>query len=487
MPSKSPSSFSDLSFAKNPRKVLICDDDELFHFRIRTLLSDSNSGLNNQYEVLSCYNGDEALTLVSQQPIDILLLDNHIRFANEGLNTIPKLLKADPDLSIVMNSHTSDFQVVREAMRKGAVDYLVKDLNSNDELTHTLERVMEKRLFLQREEQSRFETLNSHKNYILIGDSKPMRNLRRMIERVRYSSANVLITGETGTGKELIARQLRGTEPNGSLIPFVAIDSSTIQCSTAESMLFGHERGSFTGAEKTTRGIFEEANGGIVYFDEISNMPLNIQVKLLRVLQEKEICRVGSSKAIPLNFRVICATNMDLEKQVKEGLFKFDLLQRLNVIPLEVAPLRERAEDIPLLVRHFTRHFPQSCAQKQTLKRTGLKFTDEALQALQNYSWPGNVRELESLVTYLSMMVDESVVTATDLPSRIREERVSHLPTNRCSFYERVAQFETTLLSEEYSKHEGNISHLATALKMDRSHLYSKLKSYGIHRSRSSL
>ena len=269
-----------------------------------------------------------------------------MRTRNEGLLFIPKILAIDPDISIVMCSLKTDFETVREAMRLGASDFLAKNA-SREELIYTLSQTIERRTLLQRHSQQTFESLTLQRRHVIIGSGPGVSSLRSKIEKVRNASSNVIITGETGTGKELVARQLRKTLADGSLTPFLAIDSSTIQSSTAESILFGHERGAFTGAEKMTKGLFEEANGGIVYFDEISNMPLNIQSKLLRVIQEKEITRLGSSKVITLDFRVVCATNKDLEHLVKLGEFKDDLLQRLNVIPVQIPTLRETQRGYP--------------------------------------------------------------------------------------------------------------------------------------------
>lgn len=452
-------------------QVLVCDDDAIFQLNIKR-------SLKGKYECRSAYNGDEALAIIKNYPIDIVLLDIQMRSLDEGLRFIPKMLEIDPDLNIVMSSSMMDFKTVREAMRLGAVDYIVKDFDS-EELEHTLNRVFERRSLLQKQHQQNLETISAHQQHILVGESLQIQKLRKIIDKVKTSPSNIVITGETGTGKELVARQIRNKLSNNTLEPFLAIDSSTIQSSMAESMLFGHEKGAFTGADRTTKGIFEEANGGIVYFDEISNMPVNIQAKLLRVLQEKEVTRLGSSKVIKLNFRVVCATNQDLEQMAKKGEFKEDLLQRLNVIPIMLEPLRARKEDIPLLIQHFTR--------KQQGK---LKFTEEAIEVLKSYSWPGNVRELGNLVAYLTTMTDGEEVDIADLPAKFREAaRMTHIrsgkkASEKTSFYDKIAEFEKNLLAEEYQRFQGNVSQLAIALSVDRSHLYTKLKEFGIHSTR---
>lgn len=449
-------------------KILICDDDAAFQVAVK-------HSFKGRVECLTAKNCDEALIILKNHAIDILLLDVSIRTPDEGLQFIPKFLELDPDLAIVMSSSRTDYKTVREAMKLGAWDYTPKDFVP-EELEHTLLQTLQRRSLLERQEQQNFEARSYQKQHVLVGDSPAILSLKKIVERAKSSTANVVIHGETGTGKEVVARQLRKTLPDGALAPFVAVDSSTIQSSMAESILFGHEKGAFTGAERITKGIFEEANGGIVYFDEIANMPLEIQAKLLRVLQEKEVTRVGSSKVMRLEFRAICATNKNLEEMAKNGTFKDDLLQRLNVIPIELPPLRDRTEDIPLLIRYF-------CEKHHSQGR--LNFTSEAMTQLIRYAWPGNIRELENLITYLSAMLESSDVHVDDLPSKLRKsilEKTAMVPIGTGTFYDRTRHFEKRLLEDEYVASDGNISKLAEKLGMDRSHLYSKLKEYGIQK-----
>jgi two-component system nitrogen regulation response regulator NtrX len=328
------------------------------------------------------------------------------------------------------------------------------------------------------------ETAAQHRKHTLVGQSASIQALLKMIHRIRESNAHVLIYGETGTGKEVVARLLRSSLPNGVLCPFVAVDSATIHGQTAESILFGHEKGAFTGADKLRKGVFEEANGGTVYFDEIANMPLDIQAKLLRVIQEKEVIRMGSARAIPLEFRVIAATNRDLDEMVKQRLFKDDLLQRLNVIPILLPSLRDRIGDIPSLIDHF-------CSLHSRGMRE-VRFTERAMAVLQRYRWPGNIRELGNLVAFLYATSESDEIDIYDLPPKFSEQcsvvgKYSSADAPRLSldvegpFYERVAQFEKQVLSREYDKFKGNVSRMALALQMDRSHLHSKLRALGIH------
>jgi DNA-binding NtrC family response regulator len=316
----------------------------------------------------------------------------------------------------------------------------------------------------------------------IIGTSAAIVQLMKDIEKVRRSNANVIIFAETGCGKELVARHIGAADNK----PFVAVDSATITSAMAESILFGHKKGAFTGATGQSRGLFEEADGGTIYFDEIANMPIEIQAKLLRVIQEKEVMRLGSSRVLPLEFRVICATNKDLEKMSSEGKFKDDLYQRLNVIALRIPPLRERAHDLPQLAKHFF----EKC-RSETSPR---KFSEDALQLLMKYRWPGNIRELENLIANLcAMVVDQEVVEIEDLPQRIREVEAAPIVATvsdsssekvidpATDFYQYMHSLEGKVLRELHRMHQGNITQMSKSLKISRSQLYAKLNSHAIH------
>jgi len=321
--------------------------------------------------------------------------------------------------------------------------------------------------------------------HTLIGNSQSLQELRRVINKVKFNNLNILITGETGTGKEIVARLIRKTLPSQQKEPFVAVDSATIQSTIAESMLFGHEKGAFTGADKQQKGLFELANGGVIYFDEIANMPLDIQSKLLRVLQEKEIRRIGATNTIPLNFRIIAATNKNLDEMVKNGEFKADLYQRLNVLPIFVKPLKARTSDIPILIEHFLTN--------NISHKNELVFSNDAILALEEYPWPGNIRELKNMVGYVSTMTDGDVINVDNLPndiflfannaefSRKNKNSSEFFSNSQKNFYDIITDFEKHFLKKEYSLENGRISTIARKLQMDRSHLTQKLINYGIH------
>lgn len=421
-------------------------------------------------------NTDEALQVLQTKTFDLLLLDIQMRTRDEGLQALAKIRPIDPELSIVMLSGLKDFNIVRTAMQSGADDYLVKDFEP-EEFKITVERALGKRKLVQKSRRQSFETFRQASRYQLIGESQEILKTQKFISKFRISSANVLIQGETGTGKEIVARLLRKTDETGGLEPFVAIDSATLHAQTAESILFGHEKGAFTGADAIRRGLFEEANGGVIFFDEIANMPVSIQAKLLRVLQEKEIIRLGSNRVIPLDFRVIAATNRSLDTLASRGEFLPDLIQRLNILPISLPPLRERKSDLPLLVEHFLQ---EKCSGK-------VRMTEEAVEALSQYSWPGNVRELSALIDYSLALTDDQTIDLADLhpkilePSRGVPEEGSAVNGKTESFYEVMKAFEAGLLRKAYEEHGGNISQMALALAMDRSHLHTKLKLHKVH------
>lgn len=464
-------------------RVLICDDDHNVHLAIK-------SALSSEFEFKSAYHGDEALLILRKNPIDIVLLDMEIRTSSEGLETIPRILEAQHEVRVIFFSGRTDLELVKAAMKLGAFDYVPKDCSMPD-LAHGFRKAVEDKRLRSKQQQLSHEIRATTQKTFLIGESPAIEKIRKQIDRARASSAPVIITGETGTGKEVVARALRKSLPDGSFEAFVSVDSSTIQSSISESILFGYEKGAFTGAERATRGLFEEANGGCIYFDELGNMPLDLQNKLLRAIQEKEILRIGSSRPIRLEFRVICATNRDLESMITDGKFKDDLYQRLNVLEIRIPPLRERPEDIPLLLEHFIELHSNGQAK--------IRFLPETVEAIKAYPFPGNVRELSNLVLYLYSMCDEPLISPIDLPPKFQAfaRTESRNPAARpplevaetttsgmdlsLGFYEAVAGFEKAYLSKAFGIMEGNVSRMAQDLGMDRSYLHRKLKLFGIH------
>jgi DNA-binding NtrC family response regulator len=425
---------------------------------------------------------------MNERKYDVLLLDIQMRTPREGLDALPRIRSLHPDTMVIITSGLQEQDVRQEALDLGAHDFLAKDFEPL-EIAHRLDTALE-RLELQESRQSAQREIDeTQRRHTLVGNSPAIQEVRRLIEKFRGREDNVLITGETGTGKEIVARLLRHKDRRGAWVPFISVDSSTILSSTAESLLFGHERGAFTGATETARGFFEEANGGILYFDELGNMPLEIQAKLLRVLQEKEVRRLGSQKIIQLNFRVIGATNLNLALASQRDTFKHDLYHRLQALPISLPPLRERKEDIPLLVQHL-------CILNDWEQ---LEFDRESLDMMHAYSWPGNVRELYGVVRHAYAMADgeSPYIRAQDLPSHLRikvEESSAEGSEGTTTsqeeatpfvgrFFRMMQDYERTVLERELNLHSGNVKKTAAALGMDRSHLSSKLKKHGIART----
>ena len=445
--------------------ILICDDDLTFQLATKQVLTRMG-----KHHCHWAKNTDEARVFLAKHSIELLLLDIEMRTPREGLDFLPWLKENFPGLPLIVCSGRSDFESIKCALQGGAWDYLRKGCEP-EHLIHVVSQALERSAERARAEIMQQEIRRNLSSDRIIGKSETVVKLREKLERFKRSDAPVLIWGETGTGKELIARSLRPIREDGSLGPFVSVDSATIMESTAESMLFGHEKGAFTGADRTRPGLFEQADGGVIFFDELANMPLSIQQKLLRVLQEKEVTRMGSERSIKLHFRVVAATNQDLEALVVSGKFQADLLQRLNVLPIQLPPLRDRREDIESLVVHFLK--------KSTHSSTRV-LSPEALVLLQRYSWPGNIRELQNVIEYAITMTDQKVLDPGDLPERIRAHLNPESQKEASTFYEKIIRFERSLLEEALQGPYTSVSELATQLGMDRSHLYTKLKQHGL-------
>ncbi|MGE4232257.1 MAG: sigma-54-dependent transcriptional regulator [Bacteriovoracia bacterium] len=450
-----------------PRKILILDDDEAIHLTNKYILKD-------KYDVRSCYTAQEAFSLLQKESVDLILLDLNISHESEGIEILPHLKELSPESEVLILSASVDVELAKKSALAGASGYLLKD-SPTEQILLMIENFLSRKTLIHENTHFAKSRLRTVKKEKILGISSYVTKLLADIQKISKSKANVIIFGETGTGKELVAKHISCQEENTK--PFVSVDSATITNSMAESLLFGHEKGSFTGATHTTVGLFEEANGGTIYFDEIGNMPLEIQTKLLRVLQEKEVSRVGSSKKIPLDFRVICATNQNLEDLCKKGLFKFDLLQRLQVLEINLRPLRERSEDIVSLVEYFS--------TVHSVHKKPLKFSDEAMELLKRYRWPGNIRELSNLIAYLcTMAFDKDQIDKEDLPTRILDQfsQITDSPKHTLSndYYAELAHAEKDLLKSYYDKFNGNISSMSKALKISRTQLYTKLQDFSI-------
>jgi two-component system, NtrC family, response regulator HydG len=451
---------------KNRKTILVVDDDDAHRTMLRTLVGGWG------YDIVEANDGSTAIEKVQERPFDLILMD--IRMLKvSGLQALERIKAFNPAIPVTIMTAYSSVETAVEALKKGAYDYLTKPLDF-DKLRLTIERAME-HTRLKEENRLLKESLGKHFDMQnIIGRSPAMISLLETVAHVAPSEATVMITGGSGTGKELIAGVIHYNSPRKDG-PFVKINCAAITETLLESELFGHEKGSFTGADRRKEGRFYQANQGSIFLDEVSEMPLTMQVKLLRVLQERELTRVGGEKVIPVDVRVIAATNKDLVDLKKRGLFREDLYYRLNVVSLEIPPLTKRRDDIPLLARHFLEIF----AEKNKKEIKG--FTPKAMDQLIRYDWPGNVRELMNAV-------ERAVVLA----------RTDYLDDQDFSILNPLSQQQAPALSdfdnidiplEEVEKAAilrmlesvaGNKSEAARRLGITRKTLHKKLKKYGV-------
>ena len=371
------------------------------------------------FEVVLAHNGEQGIDLLRSEKFDIILTDL-VMPGISGMDVLREVVSSRPDVSVIVMTAFGTVQTAVEAMRIGAFDYITKPFNF-DELLLILDKALavsklqKENLLLKKQLKKKYD-FNK-----LIGDSPSMQAVYEFIEKIADTDSTVLITGESGTGKELIAKTIHFNNSTRSQGPFVPLNCAAIPKDLLESELFGHEKGAFTGAINTRIGRFELAQNGTLFLDEVGELDPSLQVKLLRVLQEREFERVGGVKTIKVSVRILAATNKDLERATKEGKFREDLYYRLNVIPLHLPPLRSRTEDIALLTAHFTEVFSLK------RKREPFTFSSEAMSCLLNYRWPGNVRELENLMERLSILVSGNIVNVVDLPIKLHQLAFSEL------------------------------------------------------------
>jgi two-component system nitrogen regulation response regulator NtrX len=451
-------------------RVLIVDDEAGIRQALKQVLEYEN------LDVRVAASGGEAITLYTEFRPHLVFLD--VKMAGlDGLETLTRLRDLDPGAQIVMISGHGTIATAVEATQRGAFDFLEKPLDT-DRLLLTMRNALAHSELVGENARLR-EAAESR--YMMVGESPALRGVRELISKVGPTAARVLITGENGTGKELVARALHEASPRRDSA-FVEVNCAAIPSELIESELFGHMKGSFTGAFADRAGKFEQADGGTLFLDEVGDMSLSAQAKLLRVLQEGVVTRIGGSKSIQVDVRVLAATNKDLESEIVEGNFREDLLYRLNVVPIEVPPLRERLEDIPALVTHFGDRLAASAGVP------GKKFADEAIRRLRSRSWPGNIRELRNAVERALILAPGKVVTAADV-ERLLPTGDGPLPggtpvegATSQTFETFKQEAEKSFLIQKLREHDWNVSETARAIKMPRSNLYKKIERYGISR-----
>ncbi len=450
------------------RRVLVVDDEENLRLVLRTLLR------RHGYEVETAKNGEEALALVDGFGPDVVLTD--VRMPKMGgLDLLETLRAKGNDATVIVMSAYGNMDLAIEAMKAGAYDYVQKPFKP-DEVVLTL-RKAEEREALRRENRAlRDEIRKEHRFEDILAKSPRMQEIFRTIAKIADYKTTVLVTGESGVGKELIARAVhRRSSRRGG--PFVAVNCGALPENLLESELFGHKKGAFTDAVLDRRGLFEEANGGTLFLDEIGELPLGLQVKLLRVLEDERIRRLGDSKDVQVDVRIIAATHRDLLSETKAGRFREDLFYRLNVLHIHCPALRERREDIPLLIEHFI-------ARNNARLGTTLRGIDtEARRLLYEYSWPGNVRELENTIERAMVLAEGDQIVAADLPDRIREARDPvqlQLASGELSVKKTMRVIEEILIRRALQKTKGNRTRAAEVLEISHRALLYKIKDYEI-------
>jgi two-component system nitrogen regulation response regulator NtrX len=444
--------------------ILIVDDEPGIRQSLGGVLEDEG------FNVSAVASGEECLQAFEKRLFTCVLLDVWLP-GIDGLETLERLKANYPDVSVVMISGHGRIETAVRATKLGAHDFIEKPLSLEKTVLAVKNAIRQRELEAANSElQARFE-----KSYAMIGDSVPMRALRQQITYAAPTSGRVLIFGESGTGKELVARALHAQSARASR-QFIEVNCAAIPEELIESELFGHVKGAFTGATQAKRGKFERADGGTLFLDEVGDMSLTTQSKVLRVLEEQRFEPLGSETSLTVDVRVIAATNKRIEAEIERGLFRADLFYRLNVVPFEIPPLRERLEDIPLLVRHFNLEF------SQTNRRPPKEFKASALERMQSYSWPGNVRELRNTVERVIIMHVRPEIEADDLPI-LSGEAPPASSYNFDSYREASETYEREYILRKLAEADGNITRTAELMNIDRSHLYRRMKSLGINRT----
>lgn len=450
-------------------KILIVDDHKRVRVSLQMLLQDEFE----QVDVLA--NPKSLMSELQANAYDVILLDMNfsagVNTGNEGMYWMSEILKHEPDLAVILLTAYGDVELAVKAIKQGATDFVLKPWDNN-KLISTLKTALKLRHSkkkirkLETDKQDLTRELNQHKSE-MIGRSSAMMDLRKMIQKVAVTDANVLVLGEHGTGKELIAREIH-QQSNRSGKPLVSVDMGAMSESLFESELFGHAKGAFTDAKADRQGRFELASGGTIFLDEIGNLSLAMQAKLLSVLQNRQVIRVGDHEPRTIDIRLVCATNKDLQKMVIEGTFREDLLYRINTIQIDVPALRERGTDIALLAEYFLMKY------RTKYSKPILNYANGTLEKLSAYNWPGNVRELQHAVEKAVILSDSDSIAADDFLLKPDHDATGKLPP--LSFVE----MEKQMISSAMDRHNGNLTHMAKELGVTRPTLYHKLKKYDL-------
>ena len=448
-------------------KILIVDDEAPSREALSLLLKSAG------YEITGAGTGLEAFEHLAGRSFDIIITDLFLPDLN-GIDILKRAKSLSPITEVILITGHASAETAVQAMKEGAFDYITKPLNL-DELRLIIDKALEKRrllnenVYLKKQLRDKFEFAN------IIGNSPAMQKVFNRMKRIIKTDSTVLIMGESGTGKEIVAKAIHFNGHRKDK-PFIAVHCGAIPENLLESELFGHTKGAFTGAVRDKIGKFEAADQGTIFLDEIGTMPMHLQTKLLRVLQEQEVERIGSNRSIKLDVRVVSATNQNLEEDVKTGNFRDDLFYRLNVIPLNLPPLRERREDILPLVKHFLH---KNCKE---MKRPMMSLAKEALEALELYHWPGNVRELENIVERTVALTEGNQIILDDLPSAIRMEATTRVVEQGVDLVKTVNEIEKKMIAEALTLTNGVKARAAAMLNLNRTTLVEKMRRLGMER-----
>jgi two-component system nitrogen regulation response regulator NtrX len=446
-------------------KILIIDDDENVCISLKNILEDEG------YETIVVHTAKDALHKLYNEAIDVALIDIWLP-DKDGVSILERIKSDKIDVIPIMITGHGTIDIAVKCIQLGAYDFIEKPL-SIERIITSIKNAIEKRKLIKENIALKQRIVE---DYRIIGHSEAIQEIRKFISQVARTNARVFITGENGTGKELVARNIHEESLRRDK-PFVAINCAAIPGELIESELFGYEKGAFTGAYTRKIGKFELANGGTLFLDEVCDMSLPLQAKLLRVLQEQKIQRIGGTKEIKVDVRIISATNKNVEKLVKEGEFREDLYYRLNVIPLYVPPLRERLEDIEDLAKYFLKRI----AKENNLKEK--EITDAAIEELKSYHWPGNIREFRNILERICIMVGKEVIDRDDVkrflsPLKEREEEVLY---DNLPLREAITRFEKRFIERALEKYNYNVSKTARALQIERTYLHKKIRQYNIN------
>lgn len=453
---------------KNKGHILAVDDNE-------SILLTLKQSLKYEFQEIECIKNPNLIPqLMEQKEWDVILLDMNFRTGinsgNEGIYWLRKIKEISPDMLVILLTAYGDIQIAVEGMKEGAHDFVSKPWDI-DKLLATIKaavrlRESEKKVIALEQNQEFLLQQNKNTDYHFLGSSPKMTEVFKTIQKVAPTDANILITGENGTGKELLAREIhRNSQRKNEL--FVGVDLGALNENLFESEMFGHKKGAFTDAQSDRIGRFEAASKGSLFLDEIGNLPLNLQAKLLRVLQNREIQALGSEKTVKIDIRLICASNQNLEDLVSQQLFREDLLYRINTIIIEMPPLREREDDIMQIATHYLQIF----SKKYTKGK--LKISKEGLDALYNHQWPGNIRELKHCIEKTVILSENSILGPGDF-------RLGNIETNKQLDSNKLSEVEKHTVKKVLDKHKGNLTKTAKELEISRTTLYLKIDKHGL-------